>query len=222
MDHIEPAECEARANVCNFLAGVFSSHPTPGSVIGLRKMAETLGLPCPADGSLSELDREYMDLFVVPNPRYVAPYESVFRDQWLLPTTLRRGMNPGEASQTIKGLLMGESTEQVRQAYLDAGVLPTDELPDHLANELRFMAHLWSREADSSPDDGAIWAAQRAAFRDEHLLKWTGDLRARLNECAQVPYYPLALDVVESILKDEAWVEPPKSLLASEVSPSIA
>lgn len=204
MERLDPAECVARANVYNFLAGVFSSHPTPTSVIGLCQMAETLGLPGPADGELSELDREYMELFVVPNPRYVAPYESVFRDQWLLPTTLKRGMNPAEASQTIKGLLMGESTEQVRQAYLAAGVLPAEELPDHLSNELRFMAHLWNREAASSPDDAKSVAAQRAAFRDGHLLKWIGDLRARLSECAQLPHYPLALDIVEAVLKDEA------------------
>ena len=203
MDRIDSTDCVARANVYNFLASVFSSHPTPDSVIGLRQMAETLGLPCPADGSLSELDREYMELFVVPNPRYVAPYESVFRDQWLLPTTLKRGMNPGEASKTIKGLLMGESTEQVRQAYLEAGVLPTAELPDHLANELRFMAHLWSREADSSPDDSATWAAQRAAFRDGHLLKWIGDLRARLSESDRLGFYPAALNIVEAVLRDE-------------------
>jgi len=206
MDRTDKVDGKARATVYSFLAGVFSSHPTLESVNGLRQMAETLGQSFLVDASLDELDREFMDLFVVPNPSYVAPYESVFRDQWLLPTTLKRGMNPGEASKTIKGLLMGESTEQVRQAYLEAGLTTTEELPDHISNELRFMAHLWSREANML-DDGASVAAQRVKFRDDHLLKWIGDLRERLSESDRLGLYTTALNIVAAVLRDEADLE---------------
>ena len=72
--------------------------------MGMRRNAdeEDLGLetfrqPPPDEPGLSldELDREYMELFVIPGPRYVAPYESVFRDRWILPAVLKRGYHPG-------------------------------------------------------------------------------------------------------------------------------
>ena len=107
---IATSEAQAKARIFGFLAAVFRSHPTSDTVRALCEMAAELGVACPNGFSLSELDQEYMDLFVVPTSRYVAPYESVFRDHWLLPPVLKRGSNPGETGRTVKGLLMGEST----------------------------------------------------------------------------------------------------------------
>lgn len=194
---------EARANIYNFLAKVFSSNPTPDSVRGVRQMAEALEIACPDDLSLAELEQEYMELFIVPNPRYVAPYESVFRDRQPLPAVLKRGSDPSEATHTVKGLLMGESTLAVWQCYLDAGISPAQELPDHIANELCFMAYLWTRQAQSSPVKAKSLAKLRADFRREHILKWIDQLRERVAESDRLGYYPAALHVAEVVLQND-------------------
>src|SRR3989304_879803 len=82
---IEEEAAAERVRIYGFLAGVFSSAPTAESAHAVSQMALTLGISCPEGLSLGELEREFMDLFVVPNPRYVAPYESVYRDCWVLP-----------------------------------------------------------------------------------------------------------------------------------------
>lgn len=200
-------EAQARADIYSFLAAVFTSHPSEESVRGIHAMASTLGVPCSNGFSLDELDREYMELFVIPNPRYVAPYESVFRDRWLLPAALKPGSNPAETGLTIKGLLMGESTLQVRQCYLEAGLLPDEDLPDHIGNELRFMAYLWAKEAGSLPDEAQVWAELRAKFRQEHLLKWIGQLHEHVVESDQLGFYRVALQVAEVMLQNDSSLE---------------
>lgn len=142
----EPAEtkpAEERARIYGFLAGVFGSPPTAESQRALSDMAAVLDIDCPRESAVGELEREFMDLFVVPDSRYVAPYESAYRDRWLLPP----GPGKDATGQAVGGLLMGESTLAVRQYFLAAGVLPSEGLPDHVSNELRLMAHLWSGEA---------------------------------------------------------------------------
>lgn len=199
---IAARDARARADVYGFLAGVFSSHPTHESVQALRRMADSLGMGCPEPSSLGELDQEYMDLFIVQTPRYVAPYESVFRDELSLPPVLPRRSNPAETGTKIKGLLMGESTLQVRQAYLQAGVLPEEGLPDHIANELRFMAYLWTREAEEEGEAPPL-AVLRQRFRQDHLLQWIGPLRERVAERDRIGFYRAALEATEAVLQDD-------------------
>lgn len=193
----------ARANIYGFLAAVFSSHPSEASVESVREMATALDIAWDDHRSLDELDAEYMALFVVPGRRYVAPYESVFRDRWQVPAALRPGSNPSEASITIKGLLMGESTLAVRDCYRRVGVSPTEALPDHIANELRFIAHLWSCEAETVGDDAVRHAELRVEFCTQHLLKWLRQLRERVLESGHRGCYTIALELAERVLEDE-------------------
>ena len=81
-------ELKAQADTYSLLARVFGSHPTEESMRTLAGIAAELGIACPTSLPVSELDQEYMAVFVIPGSRYVAPYESVFRDQWLLPEVL--------------------------------------------------------------------------------------------------------------------------------------
>ena len=218
---IATSEAQAKAKILGFLAGVFRSHPTDESVRALREMAVELGVACPNGFSLSELDQEYMDLFVVPTARYVAPYESVFRDEWPLPAGLRRGSNPAETGGTVKGLLMGESTIEVRQCYMQAGLLPEEDLPDHISNELSFLAHLYEREADAPASEALVIAELRERFRQEHVAKWIGELRQRVGERDRLGFYRAALEVAEAMLVEE-WDAPVEldHLPAAPVSPS--
>ena len=197
-------EEQAKTDVYCFLAGIFSSHPTQDTVWGLCQMAEVLGVSCTNDFSLPALDREYMDLFVVPNPRYVAPYESVYRDRWLPPSLPAAGGRSDSASVMIKGLLMGDSTLNVQQCYVEAGVMPDDDLPDHIANELRLMAYLSARQAEIPASDAKSLAGLQARLRQEHLMQWIGQLRERVVESDHLGYYTAALEVAELVLQGDA------------------
>ena len=203
MQLIEEEVVAERGSIYAFLAGVFCSAPTAESVHAVSQMARTLGISCPEGLSMSELEREFMDLFVVPNSRYVAPYESVYRDRWLLEPASGTAPGMGAAPLTMERLLMGESTMAVRQAYLQAGVLPEEDLPDHIANELRFMAHLWAREAEADGEAAGL-ADLRQRFREEHLLKWIGQLREKVAERERLGYYRVALEVAEAVLQGDA------------------
>ena len=203
MRLIEEEVVAERGSIYAFLAGVFCSAPTAESVHAVFQMALTLGISCPEGLSLSELEREFMDLFVVPNPRYVAPYESVYRDRWLLEPAPVTEPGKGPAPLAMARLLMGESTMAVRQAYLQAGVLPEEDLPDHIANELRFMAHLWAREAEADGKAPAL-GDLRQRFREEHLLQWIGQLREKVAERDRLGYYRVALEVAEAVLQGDA------------------
>jgi len=202
MGCAEPAEIKTdgeRARLYSFLAGVFGSPPNAESQRALSDMAAVLGMDCPRGLAVSELEREFMDLFVVPNPRYVAPYESAYRDRWLLPA----GPGKDATEQSVGGLLMGESTLAVRQYFLDAGVLPTQDLPDHFSNELRLMSHLWSGEAQESCGGNGRLAELRTKLRDEHLLKWLGELQSKVSKQERLGFYSAALRVVEVVLEND-------------------
>jgi len=187
-----------RERIYGFLAGVFGTAPTAESARAVSEMALALRIPCPDGQALDQLEREFMDLFVVPNPRYVSPYESAYRDRWLLPT----GLGKDATEQVVGRLLMGESTLAVRQCFLDAGTLPLQDLPDHIGNELRLMAHLWASEESESGSLGSR-RELRAKVRDEHLLQWIGQLRQKVSENESLGYFSAALDLAEVILKND-------------------
>ncbi len=74
---------------------------------------------------LDGLQVEYSRLFVGPYQLAAAPYSSVYLDN--------------------QKLVMGESTQQVIDFYLAAGLDPSDENkepPDHISTELEFMYYL--------------------------------------------------------------------------------
>ena len=186
------------ARIYGFLAGVFCSAPTAESAHDLSRMALMSGIGCPEGPSLADLDRDFMELFVIPNPRYVAPYESVYRDSWPLP--LEAGQDATQ--KTVGRLLMGESTAAMRQYFLDAGVLPSQDLPDHVGNELRLLSHLCVDEDQASGRPGDR-RELRARVLNEHLLNWVGPLRQKVSENERVGLYSAALDLVEVVLRSD-------------------
>ena len=199
----EDLPLEARANVYDFLATVLTSRATQGSVGAVRNMAQLLSIPCPDAWPLDELGRDYGALFVVPGPRYVAPYESVYRDAWQVrvPPDAHASAS-GAASKTVKGLLMGDSTLEVQRCYSEAGVLPEREIPDHVGNELRFMAYLSRRRSDAVEDDARL-ADLQAHFRDEHLLKWLDPLGDRIRESEHAGFYSLVVRIAEVVVQND-------------------
>jgi TorA maturation chaperone TorD len=193
-----------RVRVYGLLAEAFCSAPTEESAHEVAQVAQDLGIPCPRGLPLGEIQREFMDVFVVPNPRYVAPYESVYRDQWLIPPA-----SGADAPQTVRRLLMGESTLAVRRSFVEAGVVPSQDLPDHIGNELRLVAHLWYVEARAGARDGVEAARQRVRFVAEHPLTWIGALGDKVAEGGGSGYYRAAIEVAHALLRAESGAVPP-------------
>ncbi len=59
-----------------------------------------------------KLEQEFNDLFVVPAGKYVAPYESAFREKRVT------------EERELPGLLMGKPSEQVLASYAEMGLSP--------------------------------------------------------------------------------------------------
>lgn len=188
-----------RVRIFALLAEAFCSAPTEESVCEVSQVARALGIRCPHGLPLGEFQREFVDLFVVPNPRYVAPYESVYRDRWVI------GRASGtDASPHVQGrLLMGESTLAVRQAFMEAGIMPSQDLPDHIGNELRLVAHLWHVQAGAEARDAAEAAQQRERFVTAHPLQWIGELGARIAEGSGTGFYRAAIEAAHALLRAE-------------------
>jgi TorA maturation chaperone TorD len=199
---VPTTDAGARANVYAFLATLFSAHPTEDAVRAVREMAEDLTLEDPGPFALDELAREYMDLFVVPNPRYVAPYESVYCDRWM-PVGRTGEASCGDSGMSARGLLMGDSSLQVRRCYEEAGVTPREELPDHVATELRFIAWLWGQQAVRDASGAAVIARLRERFRTDHLGRWIGPLREEVAKRARGGFYAAALSLTEAVLQSD-------------------
>jgi TorA maturation chaperone TorD len=197
---LQQGDARTMAEVCAFLAGVLSSPPTEETAGAVARMASALGVACPDDVGAATLEREYADLFVVPNPRYVAPYESVYRDRWEMPAALQTGAGPAGKGGAVKGLLMGESTLKVRRLQLEAGLQPQRDLPDHVANEMWLLAHLWKKEAEAPLADRPEWARRRAQFAAEHLQQWLGDLAAAVRRHQHAGVYGATLDIAQAVV----------------------
>lgn len=130
------------------------------------------------EGDLSELQQEYMNLLVVPLGQYVAPYESVYRE----------------------GFLMGRSATAARSDYQRAGFELSPhyrDLPDHVGLELELMGHLcegerrgWERQDECQALD---YLRQEGEFLGQHLVGWVPQLcQAILDKSSALFYQGIA------------------------------
>lgn len=118
------------------------------------------------DVALNDLRAEHARLFVGPAAPPCPPYESVYRDG--------EGGDPGK--------VLGPSTHAVVGWYRQYGLgLDPDwpDLPDHVATELEFVAHLL--------DEGLIAACER--FLEEHPRQWLDAFTAQVEAETDEPHY---------------------------------
>ncbi|MFV1958747.1 MAG: molecular chaperone [Planctomycetota bacterium] len=196
------ASAQGRREAYAWLAAAFAQPPAPE----MLDRATREGFPPEADGgppadavgalrapaarddpvdAVAALKQEFMDLFKVPGGRYVTPYESVFRDERQVGT------------KRVQGLLMGRPAVDVQKWYRLATLRISgsfEDLPDHVSLELAFMAELCAKEADfaASGKAGLLHRAQEMQrdFLAGHLALWMDDLAARIEEKAELPYFP--------------------------------
>ncbi|MBI2431747.1 MAG: molecular chaperone TorD family protein [Candidatus Hydrogenedentes bacterium] len=207
----------AREVIYAFLSLAFRDSPDCGQLQAFRRAAlgegavesiMTLLNPClnPAvSGEAWELEarREFMQLFKVPGGRYVAPYESVFRDTREI-----------EGKQ-VCGLLMGQAAIDVQKWYQLAALelAPgSRELPDHIALELSYVGHLCRKEQEflacgNLDSLNRTWEMQRD-FLAGHLAVWIRPLRDTIWEKSEHGYFrALAEFLVDFVSKDLATLE---------------
>jgi len=136
------------------------------------------------------LEAEYARLFVGPGRPVAHPYESVYRE----------------------GRVMGDCALAVRQIYAAEGLAPEGHsLPDHVALELEFMAHLTRREAEArerGDEEGALACLrQQEAFLSEHLGRWLPRFCQRVLTGEAHPFYAsLAQRTRKHVARDVAQV----------------
>ena len=125
--------------------------------------------------ALLDLEVEYTYLFINAVPHVPAPpYASAYSDQ---------------------GLLMGEPAAEAMRAYRAAGVTLADDydnLPDHLAVELEFVAWLGEQAIEAWEAGDGEKAQERLTQQEaflRHHLSWLPAFLDRLEEAARIPFY---------------------------------
>jgi putative dimethyl sulfoxide reductase chaperone len=190
---------EARSRVYGFFSQAFLRGPSQQFLTGLIAEAGAANLrdvfPDTAyqqelaqmrlearEGRLT-LDGAILDfeaLFRVPGPRYLSPYESVYRSQ----------------TSSSRGCLCGPEAVAVEQFYLQEGLTPNagfTELPDHVGVEMEFMAVLCRQAAEAmkTGDRASLkkYQHQQYCFFTEHVGAWVRLLAQCLASQAQTSLY---------------------------------
>lgn len=185
----------AREKVYQFLASVYLEAPSDSLLKRLKDASlweAVSNIPGPprqycspaAECSIEDLKQEYMDLFMVPTSKYVAPYEAVYCDERIVGAKVR------------KGLLRGKSTAAVERFYKMAGAEMADgvkDLPDHIGFELAFMAFMCGRERQAweAKDETLARALLKweKVFLASHPARWSEELSCAIQKKAECAFY---------------------------------
>lgn len=215
FEQIQPLS-QVRANLYRLFSALFSAAPT-GDVLSeilsessLETMEEVLGKQTlkywrefsrSFDGETKGLEGEFDSLFLVPAVRYVAPYESAYREKRLL------------NGKEIPGLLMGRTTEKVMMCYEDFNAMPVGvDIPDHVAVELGFMHYLLGKELAAWLDKSSAHAVavieKEVQFLTEHLASWVPELCSIILERTHTDFYRGLARLTEQFLTVELSILP--------------
>ena len=112
------------------------------------------------DSALTALQNSYVRLFINALPQIPCPpYGSFY----------------------LEGTLMGASTLRLRRLYGEYG-FETEEMPDHIAVELEFMAALWSL-----PEHDLVKTDQD--FLRDQLKQWTPEFFSQIEKSDTMGFY---------------------------------
>ncbi len=132
---------------------------------------------CPDDAKIAHQQLFGFDLF---------PHESIFRDS--------------------SGLIGGATADQVIMQYQQGGFRWHGE-PDHIANELAFLAFLTGAETDAFEDDKPIIAARmrqlQGDFLQAHLLQWLPPFVVAVQRNGD-PFYQAVATLLWQLVSDHA------------------
>jgi TorA maturation chaperone TorD len=140
------------------------------------------------DNYITILTQEYERLFFAPGHILVNLYESVYCGS---------------------GLLMQETTVNVRQHYLRTGLVVKSlySIPDdHIATELEFMQFLSQKlfelvQQDGSAEDIKEIMVWQSEFISEHLQQWIPTLAETIRANSTEPFFRLMSIGLESLVE---------------------
>lgn len=145
--------------------------------------AQTLVTRLEQADSLKDLQIEYSRLFVGPYQVEAAPFSSVYLDP--------------------QGLVMGESTIDAIEYYVDAGLNPNDDIkepPDHISTELEFMYYLiFNSVVKNDQSKEAI----SKDFLTNHLSKWTGEFTKKIIKKSKDDFYSNLGTLLNKFISEE-------------------
>ena len=125
---------------------------------------------------LEALQSEFARLFVGPYSLQAPPYGSIYL----------------ESNRRI----MGESTVDASNRYLESGLMTSDTFrdpPDHIAAELEFMYFLVFNEIDAIQADcvdaGCEFLNRQKSFLRDHLGAWINDFTQQVERGTQSDFY---------------------------------
>lgn len=127
-----------------------------------------------SDAPLEQLQIEYTRLFINGVPHVVAPpYGSVYQDK----------------------SLQGPHAEKTRNFYQEHGfdVVDVTEPPDHIVNQLEFMALLSSKGEEAAMNE----------FLQRIFLPWFPKFEARVRQEAKHPFYSVITQLIDYLTKED-------------------
>ena len=132
---------------------------------------------------------EFSKLFVGPYEMSAAPYGSVYLDD-------------GRK-------MMGDSTQDVRNRYREAGLDTAKnfkDAPDHVTAELEFMYYLIFKEieafANSDIETAIDFIQRQKSFLEDHLMAWVPEFTDCIIENAENPFYLNLARATDTFLKE--------------------
>lgn len=193
---------KARGNAYRFLANLMLEEPSP---ILLKKFTQKAFISSLSDifgegvdlmrftlENAEALQLDFSNLFIVPNMRYLKPYESVYRDKRII------------GSKVICGLVHGESYNAVKKLYQEAGVRNNiKELPDHIGLELEFLHFLCIKENWNNKQEALRYLRLEKRFLEEHLLKWVNQLCDTMAANAGTDFYKGLAKITKIFVPDD-------------------
>jgi TorA maturation chaperone TorD len=217
---LDAQRAAARADIYNVLAACFAP-PTPSLMEAATQaaLADSISLALsalpltwqPLEPALRQFEilpgrvtavaledataraaREYARLFDGPDEALVPLYESSYIDRLPAP---------------VGGPVLSDAAFRIRGTYAVAGALPPIHVqaPDHMAEELAFVAALSDREARDRADGDTTAADEathvRQAFMAEHLHRWAPAVARLTLARAHHPLYVAAASLLWSVME---------------------
>jgi len=125
---------------------------------------------------------------------------------------IKKGYGPPPPYESVwrgEGRVMGQWTEKVLKEYGDSGIGMdlSDELPDYIGIELKFMALLCYKEAQAWRDNDQAIALRflelEKRFINEHLKNWVPEFCNIMEEEARTSFYKAVAVLTKGFLEME-------------------
>jgi len=204
----------ARQLLYAYLASAFSEPPCEDSLNALRQqpfidaakvlfreaessvMREDRLASAASTEGLESARQEFANLFIVPGPQYVTPYESVFRDTREV------------AGEPVKGLLMGQPAMDVMQWYRLAALEIAEEyeeLPDHIGLELNYLSELCAKEVEFAAEGNTSKLSRAREMQRDflagHVVLWVDDLCEKIHQKTRLPYFRMVASMASEVAR---------------------